>query len=163
MLSAFEYKDITHPNYLRPAAVPWASVAPTIIFRGSRPWLAIGSPGSERITSAILQVLIRLQHQSPFDAVAAPRMHCSVAGRVSLEASRMRDDFYRIRRDFAVDLLSGRSRKSPEELFTAWLNRHSASVRMFDSILAEMQLRTDIDFATLSVAAQELRKLTDSL
>jgi NAD-specific glutamate dehydrogenase len=34
---------------------------------------------------------------------------------------------------------------------------------MFDSILAEMRLRSDIDFATLSVAAQELRKLTDSL
>jgi glutamate dehydrogenase len=81
----------------------------------------------------------------------------------ALARSNLRDDFYRIRRDFAVDLLSGRSRKSPEELFNAWLNRHSASVRMFDSILAEMQLRPDIDFATLSVAAQELRKLTDSL
>lgn len=105
-MSAFSYKDITHPNYLRPAAVPWASVAPTIIFRGSRPWLAIGSPGSERITSAILQVLIRLQYQSPFDAVASPRLHCSVAGKVSLEASRMRDDIPRLleKRGFKVDL-----------------------------------------------------------
>jgi gamma-glutamyltranspeptidase/glutathione hydrolase len=32
-MSAFSYKDITHPNYLRPAAVPWASVAPTIVLR----------------------------------------------------------------------------------------------------------------------------------
>jgi gamma-glutamyltranspeptidase/glutathione hydrolase len=48
-MSAFEYTDITHPNYLRPAAVPWASVAPTIAFRGSRPWLAIGSPGRHRV------------------------------------------------------------------------------------------------------------------
>ena len=91
-MSAFEYEDINHPNYLRPTAVPWASVAPTIIFKGSTPWLTIGSPGSERITSAILQVLIRLQQQSPYDAVAAPRLHCSVQGRVSLEAARMRDD-----------------------------------------------------------------------
>jgi gamma-glutamyltranspeptidase/glutathione hydrolase len=91
-MSAFDYKDITHPNYLRPAAVPWASVAPTIIFKGRRPWLAIGSPGSERIASAILQVLVRLQHQSPYDAVAAPRLHCSIKGKVSLEASRMRSD-----------------------------------------------------------------------
>ena len=30
-------------------------------------------------------------------------------------------------------------------------------------ILSEMQLRQDVDFPTLSVAAQELRKLTDSL
>lgn len=91
-MSAFEYKDITHPNYLRPAAAPWASVAPTIVFRGRIPYMAIGSPGSERIASAILQVLIRLMHQSPYDAVAAPRLHCSVNSKVSLEASRMRDD-----------------------------------------------------------------------
>jgi gamma-glutamyltranspeptidase/glutathione hydrolase len=91
-MSAFEYKDITHPNYLRPAAVPWASVAPTIVFKGSKPWMAIGSPGSERITSAILQVLLRLRTQSPYDAVSGPRLHCSIKGWVSLEASRMRND-----------------------------------------------------------------------
>ncbi len=91
-MSAFEYEDITHPHYLRPAAVPWASVAPTIVFKGRKPWLAIGSPGSERIASAILQVLLRLQNHSPYDAVAAPRFHCSVKGKVSMEASRMRND-----------------------------------------------------------------------
>ncbi|MDH5673072.1 MAG: gamma-glutamyltransferase [Myxococcales bacterium] len=91
-ISAFDFSDISHPYYLRPAAVPWASVAPTIVFRKRKPWLAIGSPGSQRITSSILQVLLRLAHQSPLDAVSAPRLHCSIDGRVSLEASRMRDD-----------------------------------------------------------------------
>ena len=95
-MSAFEYQDIAHPYYLRPNAVPWASVAPSIVFRGSRPWLAIGSPGSERIVSAILQVLLRLERgASPLNAVEAPRMHCSIEGKVSLEASRMRDDIPR--------------------------------------------------------------------
>lgn len=104
-MSAFEYEDITHPYYLRPNAVPWASVAPTIVFRGRRPWLAIGSPGSERIVSSIAQVLARLERQSPYDAVAAPRMHCSLKGKVSLEASRMRDDIPAAleRRGFEVD------------------------------------------------------------
>jgi len=105
-MSAFEYKDITHPYYLRPAAVPWASVAPTIVFKGSRPWLAIGSPGSERIVSAVLQVLLRLeQGATPFDAVESPRMHCSIKGKVSLEATRMRDDIPRllIRHGFDID------------------------------------------------------------
>ncbi len=91
-LSAFEYEDISHPYYLRPNAVPWASVAPTIVFRGRRPWLAIGSPGSERITPSILQVLLRLERRSPFEAVDAPRLHCSLKRVVSLEAPRMRDD-----------------------------------------------------------------------
>lgn len=91
-MSAFDYEDISHPHYLRPNAVPWASVAPTIVFKGRWPWLAIGSPGSERIVSAIVQVLLRLRQESPFDAVDAPRLHCSITGKVSIEASRMRDD-----------------------------------------------------------------------
>lgn len=92
-MSAFDVRDIAHPYYLRPNAVPWASVAPTLIFRGNKPWLSIGSPGSERIVSAILQVLLRLERgATPFDAVEAPRLHASVRGKVSLEASRMRND-----------------------------------------------------------------------
>lgn len=91
-MSAFEYEDIEHPYYLRPNSVPWASVAPTIVFRGRRPWLAIGSPGSERIAPSIMQIILRLAKQAPFDAVAAPRLHCSLDGLVSLEASRMRSD-----------------------------------------------------------------------
>ena len=91
-MMAYETDNIRHPYYLRPNAAPWASVAPTILFRGKQPWLAIGSPGSERIVSSILQVLLRLPRQSAFDAVAAPRLHCSLEGVVSLEASRMRSD-----------------------------------------------------------------------
>ncbi len=91
-MSAFEFKDISHPYYLRPNAVPWASVAPTIVFQGRRPWLAIGSPGSDRITPSILQVLMRLNKQSPLEAVTAPRIHCTLQGLVHLEGSRMRND-----------------------------------------------------------------------
>jgi gamma-glutamyltranspeptidase/glutathione hydrolase len=94
-MSAFEDENIRHPYYLRPNGVPWASVAPTIIFRGRKPWLAIGSPGSERIVSSILQVLVRLKNQSPFLAVDAPRLHCSLEGVVSLESPRMRTDIPR--------------------------------------------------------------------
>jgi gamma-glutamyltranspeptidase/glutathione hydrolase len=105
-MSDFDYEDMAHPYFLRPNAVPWASVLPTIIFRARRPWLAIGSPGSERIASTIVQVLLRLSRQSPFDAVAAPRLHCSYDGKVSLEASCMRDDIPDMlrRRGFIIDI-----------------------------------------------------------
>jgi gamma-glutamyltranspeptidase/glutathione hydrolase len=105
-MMAFDYDDISHPYYLRPNGPPWASVAPTIIFRSKRPWLAIGSPGSERIVSTIAQVLIRLGQQSPFDSVAAPRMHCSYNGKVSLEAAYMRNDIpdFLEKRGFQVDI-----------------------------------------------------------
>jgi gamma-glutamyltranspeptidase/glutathione hydrolase len=91
-MSAFETEDMGHPYYLRPNAAPWASVAPTVVFRGRKPWLAIGSPGSERITPSILQVMLRLGTHTPLAAVDAPRLHCSLDGVVSLEASRMRND-----------------------------------------------------------------------
>ena len=106
-MSAFEYKQITHPYHLRPNAVPWASVAPTIVFRGHRPWIAIGSPGSERIPPSIVQVLTRLSTESPMNAVSAPRLHCSPEGLVSLEASRMRADIPAMleRRGFEVKRL----------------------------------------------------------
>ena len=103
-MSAFEYEDITHPYYLRPNGVPWASVTPTIIFKAKKPWLAIGSPGSNRITSTILQVLIRLNQQSPFDAVAAPRIHCSYSGKVSLEAAYMRNDIPALLKERGFDI-----------------------------------------------------------
>ena len=67
-------------------------MAPTIVFRGRRPWLALGSPGSERIAPSIFQVLVRLQSMPPFAAVDAPRLYCSLKGKVSLELTRMRDD-----------------------------------------------------------------------
>ena len=104
-MNAFEYGDPSHPYYMRPNAVPWASVAPSVIFRGRRPWLAIGSPGSERIGPSILQVLLRLRNSTPFAAVEAPRIHCSLDGKVSLEASRIRDDIpARLRRHgFEID------------------------------------------------------------
>lgn len=95
-MSSFDYDDMSHPYAMRPNAVPWANVAPTILFRGSRPWMTIGSPGSERIVTAVLQVVLRvIAGQSLYDAVSSPRLHCSVEGRVSLEGARFRDDILR--------------------------------------------------------------------
>lgn len=92
-MSAFEHNDISHPYYMRPGAVPWASVAPTIVLQGRRPWLAVGSPGSDRITPSILQVLIRLaKGYSLYEAVEAPRLHCSLNGMISIEGDRMHPD-----------------------------------------------------------------------
>lgn len=103
-MSAFEYEDSSHPYAMRPNAVPWASVAPTIVFRGRRPWVALGSPGSERIVTSVLQVLLRLITHSPFEAVDAPRLHCNTAGRVSLETARFRDDIPRVLAQYGFEI-----------------------------------------------------------
>jgi gamma-glutamyltranspeptidase/glutathione hydrolase len=103
-LSAYERRDYTHPYYLRPNAVPWASVAPTIAFKGRLPWAVLGSPGSDRIVSSVLQVLLRLRKQSPLEAVVAPRLHCSADGLVTLEQQWMRDDIPRLLKKYGYQI-----------------------------------------------------------
>ncbi len=91
---AFELDNPAHPYYLRPNAVPWSSAAPTIVFRRQEPWIATGSPGSERIFSAVSQFLVKIIDGSmPIcDAVDEPRLHCSIGGRLSYEEGRIAAD-----------------------------------------------------------------------
>lgn len=93
-LMALETKDPSHPYYLRPNAIPWSTAAPTIVHTRGKPWLALGSPGSERIFSTLAQVLTNVVDGSlPLDdAVERPRMHCSIGGRLQLEAGRFRPE-----------------------------------------------------------------------
>jgi gamma-glutamyltranspeptidase/glutathione hydrolase len=88
-MGSFEYDDENHPRFLRPGVLPWSQVAPTVVFRNKKPWLVIGSPGGSRIAPAMVQVMLRLMTLPPLEAVSAPRLHCSVEGRVALEAARM--------------------------------------------------------------------------
>ena len=71
----------------------------------------------------------------------------------------LRDDFYRIRRKLTERLLQKRSRKSMPDLVETWLAGRAARVERIKSMIEEMKLRGDADFATLSVAAQALKDL----
>ena len=85
-----------------------------------------------------------------------------VSGRwQAIARSNLRDDFYRMRRELVTTLYSSRSRKSPMALYEAWRVNNAAGVAKFASSLDEMKLRGEPDFAMLSVAAQEFRKLVD--
>ena len=52
-------------------------------------------------------------------------------------------------------------RKLPMALYESWLDNNASGVAKFDATLAEMKLRSETDFAMLSVAAQEFRRLVD--
>lgn len=86
-LMDFDYRKVDHPYYLRPNSVPWASVAPTILFKGDKPWITLGSPGSERIFSVLTQFLLNvIDLDMPLsDAIVQPRIHSSLGGLVSIE------------------------------------------------------------------------------
>jgi len=86
-----------------------------------------------------------------------------VSGRwQAMARSNLRDEFYSIRRALASQLLTRRSKRRPEDVARTWLDKHAEGVDAFLHMLDEMKLRGDIDFATLSVAAQELRDLISS-
>lgn len=89
-MMAFELDNPAHPYHLRPNAVPWSTAAPTIVFRRKEPFIAAGSPGSERIFSAITQFLTEVIDGSSSigEAVAEARFHCSIGGTVNLEQDR---------------------------------------------------------------------------
>jgi gamma-glutamyltranspeptidase / glutathione hydrolase len=63
------------PNRIQPGKRPRSSMSPTIVLRGSRPVLAVGSPGGSTIITTVLQVLVnRLDLDMTLPAaVAAPR------------------------------------------------------------------------------------------
>ncbi|MGK5172361.1 gamma-glutamyltransferase [Geodermatophilus sp. CPCC 205761] len=63
------------PNLPGPGKRPRSSMAPTIVFDGGEPVLALGSPGGATIITTVLQTLVeRLDRNADLaDAIAAPR------------------------------------------------------------------------------------------
>jgi gamma-glutamyltranspeptidase/glutathione hydrolase len=112
----FEYDKPEHPYYIRPNANPWATVSPSLIYNKGKIWMSLGSPGSERIVPTLLLFLFRIvdRNNSLDEAMRAPRIHCSLGGKVSLEAGRfpeslieyLKENEYRIdrREDYAFYL-----------------------------------------------------------
>jgi len=89
-MSSFEYDNINYPHYLRPNTSPWTSVAPTILFHKNRPWMTVGTPGSDRIPTTTAQFISSIVDlgSSTNDAMKRPRIHCSVDGTVTVEGER---------------------------------------------------------------------------
>ena len=56
-MNEFKINEPEHPFNLIPDAMPYSSMTPTILMKDGKPVMAIGSPGSERIISAIVQVI----------------------------------------------------------------------------------------------------------
>ena len=75
-LTDFNWEFVkSDPNRIQPGKRPRSSMSPTIVFKGSEPWLALGSPGGSTIITTVLQVLLNridLGMTLP-EAIAAPR------------------------------------------------------------------------------------------
>jgi gamma-glutamyltranspeptidase / glutathione hydrolase len=98
----------SHPNQLAPGCMPRSNAAPTIIteHRAGRsiPLIAVGAAGSRRIISALLQTVSQVidRGRAIDEAVAAPRLHGLVSGKVWIEEDiATRDMLGRLRRRFS--------------------------------------------------------------
>ena len=102
------------------------------------------------------------------DALGLQWLHNSaedlkVSGRWQARArSNLREDFFRLRRQIGDNLLTKRGTRDSREIARRWLAKHEQEVQQFTHMVDEMKLRETIDFATLSVAVQELRNLIAS-
>ncbi len=79
--------DPHHPNALAPGKRPYHTLCPTLVLDGTKPWLALGTPGGDGQTHTLVQVLnnIALFGMSPQDAIDAPRMRRMENGTLALE------------------------------------------------------------------------------
>ena len=78
----------------------------------------------------------------------------------AMARNNLREEIYQIRRDIALRLLTRRGKLDGRIVARKWLAKHEQEVGRFCAMTEEMRLRGHYDFATLSVAAQELRDLT---
>ena len=64
-------------NEIRPGKRPLSSMAPTIVLKKGRPFMAAGGSGGPTIVSGVLQVTLNILdfHLDPARAVAEPRIH----------------------------------------------------------------------------------------
>jgi gamma-glutamyltranspeptidase/glutathione hydrolase len=57
-LTDFNFDSTTHPNRVEGGKRPRSSMSPTIITKGGKPFLALGSPGGATIITTVLQILL---------------------------------------------------------------------------------------------------------
>ncbi|HYM58971.1 MAG TPA: gamma-glutamyltransferase, partial [Solirubrobacteraceae bacterium] len=74
-LTDFNFDSTTHPNRADGSKRPRSSMAPTIVTKDGKPFIAVGSPGGSTIITTVLQVLLeRLDLGASLpEAIAAPR------------------------------------------------------------------------------------------
>ena len=74
-LTDFNYESTSHPNRVEGSKRPRSSMAPTLIERKGKPFLAIGSPGGSTIPGTVLQTIVnRIDLREPLpNAIALPR------------------------------------------------------------------------------------------
>ena len=67
-----------HPTQIQAGKRPVNNHAPTVIYKGGKPFMVLGSPAGRRQQGAIIQTIVHvIDHDMGMqDAISAPRVHC---------------------------------------------------------------------------------------
>jgi gamma-glutamyltranspeptidase/glutathione hydrolase len=109
-LTDFNYGDVydpEDPNRIQPGKRPRSSMAPTIVLRDGKPFLALGSPGGSTIITTVTQLLFnRIDRGMPLArAMAAPRASQRNTATVSSEQAFLDRYEARLEGRFGHDLV----------------------------------------------------------
>ncbi|NNF66955.1 MAG: hypothetical protein HKM98_05555, partial [Gammaproteobacteria bacterium] len=113
--------------------------------------------------SRVASVYFRLAAGLKLDWLREQIEHLKVEGRWQAMARHtMRDNLYELNRILAADIVSDAPKANPGNSVAAWLEKHVDKIAHTQNTLEDMRMGGKLDFATLSVAIQEIRKLTQS-
>jgi len=71
----------------------------------------------------------------------------------------LRENLFSLQRRLTDEVLTGAAGTNPADLVVVWLDKAAEKVSHTKHVLQEMRLTGSLDFPTLSVALQEIRKL----
>jgi glutamate dehydrogenase len=73
----------------------------------------------------------------------------------------LRDNIYNLQRMLCTQVLSESRQRAPEQALQTWITRHQKAVDYLRQIVNDMRSLPEMDFATLSVALQAVRRMAE--
>jgi len=117
----FFFQEPTHPFAIKPFNQAFSSMSPALVTLDNDIVLALGSPGSARIISAVAQVIQKFIDTDVTlpEILAQPRLHATASGGLYLEESTP---------DFNLDTLGLELRQPATDLVVENLNAYFGGI-----------------------------------
>ncbi|MDH3646691.1 MAG: NAD-glutamate dehydrogenase [Gammaproteobacteria bacterium] len=116
---------------------------------------------TETDVTKVASVYFRLAAGLKIDWLREQIEHLQVDGRWQAMARHsLRDNLYELNRNLTAEIIENTQSTTPGEAVSSWLEQHVSKIQHTQATLNDMKLGGNPDFATLSVAIQEIRKLT---
>jgi glutamate dehydrogenase len=80
----------------------------------------------------------------------------------SVARTSLRDNVYNLQRSLALQVLNEGGKRDPEQAVAAWTKRHQRAFEYVRQTINDMRALPEMDFATLSVAMQAVRRMAES-